>query len=188
MILQNPEYGMVNSKLVFFYDFIKLKFQTQDKIFHKKQIEINETSYQLDNKFCKNLLYNKEDITCFGHTEISVPLLFGTNTREIKIDIKQFNEKTDFIMIADKTYPIKNSNIILNLEKSESLNSIKESKDIVEFLSKIKDGLLETYQDDNFPLLSSNIGKISVLNNIIEIIQRIIIAIAITSIQNIWLL
>ncbi len=61
------------------------------------------------------------------------------------------------------------SNIILNLEKSESLNSIKESKDIVEFLSKIKDGLLETYQDDNFPLLSSNIGKISVLNNIIEI-------------------
>ena len=119
MILQNPEYGMVNSKLVFFYDFIKLKFQTQDKIFHKKQIEINGTSYQLDNKFCKNLLYNKEDITCFGHTEISVPLLFGTNTREIKIDIKQFNEKTDFIMIADKTYPIKNSNIILNLTSDQ---------------------------------------------------------------------
>ncbi len=119
MISQNPEYGMVNSKLVFFYDFIKLKFQTQDKILIQKQIEINGTSYQLDNKFCKNLLYNKEDITCFGHTEISVPLLFGMNTREIKIDIKQFNEKTDFIMIADKTYPIKNSNIILDLTSDQ---------------------------------------------------------------------
>lgn len=61
------------------------------------------------------------------------------------------------------------SNIILNLEKSESLNSIKESKDIVEFISKIKDGLLETYQDDGFPLLSANIGKISILNDILEI-------------------
>lgn len=61
------------------------------------------------------------------------------------------------------------SNIILNLEKSESIKFIKESKDIIQFVSKIKDGLLETYQDDNFPLLSANIGKISVLNDILEI-------------------
>ena len=61
------------------------------------------------------------------------------------------------------------SNIILNLEKSESTKFIKESKDIIQFVSKIKDGLLETYQDDNFPLLSANIGKISILNDILEI-------------------
>lgn len=61
------------------------------------------------------------------------------------------------------------SNIILNLEKINSSSFIKESKDIVEFISKIKNGLLETYQDDGFPLLSANIGKISVLNDILEI-------------------
>lgn len=62
-----------------------------------------------------------------------------------------------------------NSGVILNLEKINSSRFIKESKDIVDFISKIKDGLLETYQDDGFPLLSANIGKISVLNNILEI-------------------
>ncbi len=61
------------------------------------------------------------------------------------------------------------SGIILNLEKIDSSRFIKESKDIVEFISKIKDGLLETYQDDGFPLLSANIGKISILNDILEI-------------------
>lgn len=61
------------------------------------------------------------------------------------------------------------SGIILSLEKIDFSRFIKESKDIVEFISKIKDGLLETYQNDGFPLLSANIGKISVLNDILEI-------------------
>lgn len=61
------------------------------------------------------------------------------------------------------------SNIILNLEKVKSTKFIKESKDIIQFVSKIRDGLLETYLDDGFPLLSVNIGKISVLENILEI-------------------
>lgn len=61
------------------------------------------------------------------------------------------------------------NDIELDLEKIDSSRLIKESKNIVEFISKIKDGLLETYQDDGFPLLSANIGKISVLNDMLEI-------------------
>lgn len=63
----------------------------------------------------------------------------------------------------------KDSNIILKIEKIDSSIFIKESKDIVELISKIKNGLLETYQDDGFPLLSANIGKISILNDTLEI-------------------
>ena len=46
---------------------------------------------------------------------------------------------------------------------------IVESEDIVDFIYEIKNGLLEIYKDDGFPLLSSNIGKVSIENDIIII-------------------
>ena len=50
------DYGIVNSKLLFFYDFIKFTFKTQDKIIFNRVIKINGQDYKIDNKFCKNLL------------------------------------------------------------------------------------------------------------------------------------
>ena len=46
---------------------------------------------------------------------------------------------------------------------------IVESEDIIDFIYEIKNGLLEIYKDDGFPLLSSNIGKVSIENDIIII-------------------
>lgn len=57
----------------------------------------------------------------------------------------------------------------LKIENYEDKNIIKESKEVIEFISKIKNGLLEVYKDDEFPLLSVNIGKIWVEDNKIEI-------------------
>ena len=57
----------------------------------------------------------------------------------------------------------------LTIEKYDDNKSIDESNDIYNFINEIKDGLLETFKEDNFPLLSANIGKISIKNDNLEI-------------------
>ena len=81
-------------------------------------------------------------------------------------EIETLNKKLNNIELD---LSAEDSKIKLYLEESGLANFIKESEDIVQFVSEIKDGLLETYQDDNLPLLSANIGKISILNDILEI-------------------
>lgn len=78
---KHPECGMANSKLLFFYDFIKLTFETSDKVILNKEIRINGKEYTIDSKFCKNLLYEPDQLVCFGHTEISVPLIEGLKSQ-----------------------------------------------------------------------------------------------------------
>ena len=60
-------------------------------------------------------------------------------------------------------------NLLLNIEEYADNKSIVESNDICNFINEIKDGLLETFKEDNFPLLSANIGKISIIDDNLEI-------------------
>lgn len=101
----------------------------------------------------------------FGKRDNVIPsegyVIFSSNK-----SIESLNEKLNEIelKLSDE-----DSNLSLNIEKIEGKNSIKEGKDIIDFIYEVKDGLLETYQDDDFPLLSSNIGKISILEDNMEI-------------------
>lgn len=102
-MLQHPECGMGNAKLLFFYDFIKLKFKTSDKILLKKQIVINNIEYQIENKFCNNLLYEHDQIVCFGHSEICIPLIMGNKTSyEIEMGIIDACEGDEIIFESDE--------------------------------------------------------------------------------------
>jgi len=83
-----------------------------------------------------------------------------------KEDIESINEKIGKIEFNLNT---EESSLKLKIENSEGKTAIKESKEIIEFISKIKNGMLEVYKDDEFPLLSANIGKISIKDNQIEI-------------------
>ncbi len=83
-----------------------------------------------------------------------------------KENIDIINEKIGKIdlKLNDEKYSLK-----LKIENYEDKTVIKESREIVEFISKIKSGLLEVYEDDGFPLLSANIGKISIKDNKVEV-------------------
>lgn len=83
-----------------------------------------------------------------------------------KENIKSINEKIGKI---DFNLNDEEHSLDLKIENYEDKTVIKESKEVVEFISKIKNGLLEVYENDGFPLLSANIGKISVEGNKIEI-------------------
>ena len=56
----------------------------------------------------------------------------------------------------------------LVIEECDKKNKITESLDIYNFINDIPNGLLKTYED-NFPLISSNIGSITISNNNLEI-------------------
>lgn len=75
-----PEVVMVNSKLLFFYNFLCLHFHTQDKIFIEKSLSVNGKNYDIESKFCKNVLFEQDQIVCFGNSEIFVPLLDGAGS------------------------------------------------------------------------------------------------------------
>lgn len=109
---------------------------------------------------CKNIGYIN-----FGKRDNVIPsegyVIFSSNE-----NINSINEKLRKIYLNLNG---EEQTLDLNIEKCEEKAVIKESKEIIEFISNIKDGLLEVYEDDKFPLLSANIGKISINYNNIEI-------------------
>lgn len=82
-----------------------------------------------------------------------------------------FSSKYNLGVLKDKIRNIEfnlskeDSNISYDIEEINNNIAIEESKYIIDFIDEIKSGLLETYEDDGFPLLSSNIGKVSIENN-----------------------
>lgn len=75
------------------------------------------------------------------------------NEKISSIDFKLSDDDLSFSYVVDKT----NETVV-----------VSESKEIISFLNELKSGLLETF-DDGFPLLSANIGKISIDNDILTI-------------------
>lgn len=121
-IVEHLEYGMVNSKLVFFYDFIKITFTTKDKVVIKRNIRINGEDYKIDNKFCKNALCHEKEVVCFGHTEIDIPLLNGVSDYSVKMNIKEFDEGASVIIAGKENEATNKLSVSLDEE------TIKEMK------------------------------------------------------------
>lgn len=48
---------------------------------------------------------------------------------------------------------------------NQNLKRISNYNEIINFINELDDGLIERFKEDNFPLLSSNIGKINILDN-----------------------
>ena len=101
-MLDHPEAVMVNSKLLFFYDFLPITFETRDKILIDKTIKINNQEYLIDNKFCTNLLYEETRLVCFGHTEIHIPLQQDVTDYEIKIKLQQPMAEGDSVLFGSE--------------------------------------------------------------------------------------
>ena len=114
---------IANSLLLFYNDYIKIKFHTQDKFFISNKIKINEIEYIIDNKFCRNLLYNQDTLTCFGHSEIYIPLINGVRDYNIELN-KISGLENDKVIIGESEYAF-SSTIKINLSKEVIDNNKK---------------------------------------------------------------
>lgn len=99
-MINHSDAVMVNSKLLFFYDFLSINFETKDNIFMEKEVYINGDKYLIDNKFCTNMLYEENHLVCFGHTEIHLPLLEGEKDYEFIFKLKQPLKKDEAISMG----------------------------------------------------------------------------------------
>ena len=79
----------------------------------------------------------------------------------------------DDLMDSIKNIDIKlgeeDSKFEYDIELLENKKCIEESQDVINLLADLKNGLLEIYSNDGFPLLSANIGKVSNEDNSITI-------------------
>lgn len=104
---QNPNTGIVASKLVFYYDFLKVKIKTQDKILLSKEVLINGVNQKIDVKFTENLLYGENDLTCFGHTTMYIPLIHGDTAYTLDFKVVQgHSEETDFLIVGENLFSL----------------------------------------------------------------------------------
>lgn len=118
-IVKDKTIGIINSKLLFFYDFIKIQTKTNDKFKLGKQVSINRKEYQIDNKFAKNLLL-EDKLTCFGHSYFYLPLPDDDSDYEIILQASEYQAETDYILIQDNIYkPNENGEIKINFTTEE---------------------------------------------------------------------
>lgn len=117
--------GMINSKLLFFYDFIRINTKTNDKFKINKKVQINKKEYEVDNKFAKNLLL-EDKMTCFGHSYFYIPLLDDECDYEFAFKLSEYNRETDYILIdKNKFLPDENGVIKITMSKDEVLKHKK---------------------------------------------------------------
>lgn len=99
----------------------------------------------------------KRDNVIPSEGNISFSSEYSLDTLKNKIKNTEFDLSND------------DSNFNYDIKEINDCKVIVESKDIIDFIYEIKNGLIEKYEDDGFPLLSSNIGRISIENDTIII-------------------
>lgn len=118
-MIKDSNIGIINSKLLFFYDFIKIQTKTNDKFKIQKEVKINGKEYAVDNKFAKNLLLENK-LTCFGHSYFYLPLIDDDSDYEIILNLSDYNKETDYILIKDNIYkPTEDGQIKLKFTSEE---------------------------------------------------------------------
>lgn len=115
---------MANAKLLFFYDYIKFTFKTQDKIIFDRNILINRKENYADGKFIKNCLCEANELVCFGHTEIMLPLLDKEGEHTFTFKTKYWNNNSDVIVAGQEYKADENGDVVITLS-SEYVNENK---------------------------------------------------------------
>lgn len=109
--------GITTSKLLFFNNFIKVTASTQDKFTISSTYHINGDQKTIVPKFCKNVLHHGEEITCFGHSEIFLPV--ESTERYLNYSFKAHclhNDASDILAINSNSATFQSSSLSFDLD------------------------------------------------------------------------
>jgi dipeptidase D len=156
----------------------KINYKTLDENYYKLSISGligGHSGDDIDKNRCnaiKLAVFLLQKLNCYNIHDINL----GKRDNVIPSDgYVVFSSNDSIDIINEKLKNVKlnlgseKNNLKLKIEKYETNNVIQESSNIIELISKINNGLLDIYKDDGFPLLSANIGKISIEKNVVEI-------------------
>lgn len=119
MISTDSTVAMVNSKIFFYYEFIKMRFLTKDRINFRNNISINSQPYKIESKFCKNLLNFEDEIVCFDHSEIHIPLIEGITDYNFSFSGLVRSGDADAVIIGDSTFYLHSDSLTISINKEQ---------------------------------------------------------------------
>lgn len=125
---------------------------------HKKRCNAIKLGFNIISKLECTGLYHID----IGEKDNVIPnngdIIFSSN-----LSLDKINE-----ILRNLTYNLSNDdkNLSLNvIQCNQNLRKITNYNEIINFINELDDGLIETFKEDEFPLLSSNIGKINIDSN-----------------------
>lgn len=128
-ISSDPNIGIVNSKLLFYYDFVRFSIDTIKGLYLNKEIIINGKPYNIQSKFSDLVVVDKKRyyVKCLDTATIFVPLIDGITDYTIEFEV--LNKKIDpydYIELDFDRYNVKKGKQIFKISKDQ-LAIIKES-------------------------------------------------------------
>lgn len=120
--------GMVNSKLLFFYDYLRFDTASVDGFKIDRKIKVNDHIYKLDAKMSENIIVDDKYpyCTCLNGGIIYIPLLDGETDYNIEFKTIGNLEEFDFFELDFDSYPAKKGSNEF-IVKKEDLLLLKES-------------------------------------------------------------
>lgn len=122
------EIGIVNSKLLFFYDFIRFDINSVEGFHISNEISINNHKYILDPKFTSFVLHkqNKNKALCYDSATIFLPLLDGICDYEFCFDVLDDTDEFDFISLDFDLFHVSKGKRKFKISK-ENILELKET-------------------------------------------------------------
>lgn len=119
--------GIVNSKLLFFYDYIRIDVATVEGINLLREVKINGDTFRIEDKMAKNMLFYGESnkCKCLDNSIIQIPLLHGVTDYEIEITVNGKIDGYDYFLVDFERAPVK-----------KGVNTFRFSKKEVAFLKE----------------------------------------------------
>lgn len=119
---------MVNSKLLFYYDFVRFTFDTIDGLKLKRIVKVNGKEYKIDSKFSDLVVVDnkKPTVECWDTATVYIPLLDGITDYEIEMEVMQEPDSYDYIELDFDRYKAQKGIQKFKISKND-VNIIKES-------------------------------------------------------------
>ncbi len=123
----HPEYGIVNSKLLFFYDFLRVDVATVEGVKIARNIIINGVEHCVDAKMTSNVMINGDEpiMKCLDNGVIQVPLIQGVKDYKIEFQVLEKPDEYDYFSVDFDRLPMK-----------MGVNTFEFKKEEIEFLKQ----------------------------------------------------
>lgn len=129
LMKSDPTIGIANSKILFFYDFVRFDFSSIAGFLVNNQIKINDHEYRIDPRFTELVFHEPENnrVRCLGGGHMYLPLLDGdTVDYRIELEVQGKTDPYDYISLDFDPYNVEPGKMIFTIPQ-EDLVHIKET-------------------------------------------------------------
>lgn len=113
--------GITNSKLLFFYDFLRFEIRSVAGFKMLRKIKINQHEYNLDSKFSELILIDpkKDYVMCYDGGTMFLPLYDGITDYDITFEVLEETDNYDYFSLDFDLRPAKKGTMHYHITKEQ---------------------------------------------------------------------